>query len=102
MTEVDRLCGYAVSLLGSVRGGQAPRLLLDCLGVLDPDRICAIYYALSREGRRVVEHDPAWSYHVQRVRPEMEDPEALAWLEDPAFEEPMSDTARLLARVAWS
>lgn len=101
MTEVDRLCGYAVSLLESYRGERASRLLLDCLGVLDPDRICAMYYALSRESRRVIELDPAWSYHVQRVRREMEDSGAFAWLEDPAFEEPMSETARLLARVAW-
>jgi hypothetical protein len=60
-TELDRLCGYAVAKLS--RGCKTAELL-DVLGTLDPARIVAMYYALPRDRRRLIEKDPAWSYFV--------------------------------------
>jgi hypothetical protein len=53
--------------------------MLDLLGVLDPDRICGIYFAVERMRRAQLRRDPAWAFHVQQVEAEM--PAALAWLE---------------------
>ncbi|MFY9488057.1 MAG: hypothetical protein WAP35_05095 [Solirubrobacterales bacterium] len=60
-SELDRLCGYAVGKIA--RGGKAVEIL-DVLGTLDPARIVAMYYALPKDRRRIVEKDPAWCFHV--------------------------------------
>jgi hypothetical protein len=60
-TELDRLCGYAVALLR--RPGRTSEIL-DLLGVLDPDRIAAIYFALPAERRNVITRDAACAFHV--------------------------------------
>jgi hypothetical protein len=73
-TEIDRVCGHTVMLLR----GQASKPLLDALGVMDPDRIVAMYYALPDRRREIVRRDPAWAYHIDHA------PEGLA--------EVMSDT----------
>jgi hypothetical protein len=66
-TEIDRFCGYTVAMLRS----QSSKLLIDALGVLDPDRILAIYYALPDRRRKSVLSDAAWNYHVQNQPPEL-------------------------------
>src|SRR4051812_46918347 len=53
--ELDRLCGYAVRKLQN----RTSASVLDVLGVLDPLRIVAMYYALPRERRVSVLRDPA-------------------------------------------
>lgn len=63
--ELDRLCGYAVAKLRS----SAPPVLLDVLGLLDPERIVAIYYAMPEDRRSAVLRDGAWGYYVGRVDP---------------------------------
>lgn len=67
-TEIDRVCGHTVMVLR----GQTSRPLLDALGVMDPDRIVAMYYALPDRRREVVRRDPAWAYHIEHA------PEGLA------------------------
>lgn len=67
-TEIDRVCGYTVMLLR----GQTSKPLLDALGVMDPDRIVAMYYALPDRRREIVKRDPAWAYHIEH------EPEGLA------------------------
>lgn len=67
-SELDRLCAHAVRLLTH----RAPAAVLDALGVLSPDRVAAIYYALPKKRRRVLRRDPAWAYHIGHVPPETE------------------------------
>jgi hypothetical protein len=76
--ELDRMCAHAVRWLGSTSAGK--RAVLDVLGVLTPDRIVAMYYALPPERRKVARRDPAWAFHVQQVEAEM--PAALEWVEE--------------------
>jgi hypothetical protein len=61
--ELDRLCGHAVRKLGK----HAPGAVLDVLGVLDPDRLLAMYHALPNGRRASVRRDPAWSYHIDHA-----------------------------------
>lgn len=63
MSELDRMCGYAVAKLRT----QASAGVLDVLGVLDPARVAAMYYALPEPRRHLALRDAAWSYHVGRV-----------------------------------
>jgi hypothetical protein len=96
--EVDMLCAYAVRLLR--RPGIRTRELLDLLGMLDPDRIVAIYYALPLDRRHAFRRDPACAYHVNHA-PTDEIEAALselAW----ADAEPLTEVGRVLARVAWA
>jgi hypothetical protein len=65
VTELDRLCGYAVARLRT----SAPASVLDLLGILTRERVLAMYYALPRERRRALLRDPVWGYHVQQVDP---------------------------------
>jgi hypothetical protein len=67
-TEIDRLCAHTVMLLR----GRSGRQLLAALGILDPDRIVAMYYALPDNRREVVRKDEAWGYHIDHA------PEGLA------------------------
>lgn len=67
-TEIDRVCGHTVMVLR----GQSSKPLLDALGVMDPDRIVAMYYALPDRRRAIVRRDPAWAYHIDHA------PEGLA------------------------
>lgn len=68
-TEIDRLCGHTVMVLR----GQMSTALLDALGVLDPDRIIAMFYALPDRRRKVVLRDPSWAYHIEHEPPGMAD-----------------------------
>lgn len=67
-TEIDRVCGYTVMLMR----GETSKPLLDALGVMDPDRIVAMYYALPDRRREIVRRDPVWAYHIEHA------PEGLA------------------------
>jgi hypothetical protein len=62
---IDRVCAYAVVVL-SRKGGRTTEVL-DVLGMLDPDRLVAIYYALPEQRREVVLRDPAWAYHLHQA-----------------------------------
>jgi hypothetical protein len=62
-TELDEMCGYAVAKLRKM--AAAP--LLDVLGVLDPERIVAMYYVLPERRRSAVLRDGFWAYHVGRA-----------------------------------
>lgn len=65
-SEVDRLCAHAVRSLAH----RAPAAVLDMLGVLDPDRIVGMYYALPPRRQAAVRRDPAWAYHLEHAPPE--------------------------------
>lgn len=80
-TEIDRVCGYTVMLLR----GQTSKPLLDALGVMDSDRIVAMYYALPDRRREIVRRDPVWAYHIEHQ------PEGLA--------DVMSETKDLLTEL---
>jgi len=94
-SELDRLCGYAVALLNRADGSSGG--LLDLLGVLDPDRICGIYFAVDRMRRAQLRRDPVWAFHVQQIEAEM--PTALERLERLVTETPTSDVGYELARI---
>ena len=94
-SELDRLCAHAVLLLDSP--GRPSAALLDVLGVLDPDRICAIYFALPPERRAGVLRDPCWAHHVQQVERDM--PAAIAEVEELVAETPTSNLGYELARA---
>ena len=59
-TDIDRLCSYKLMLHGG-----ASASLFAALGVMDPDRIIAMYCALPSRRREEVMRDPAWAYHVE-------------------------------------
>ncbi len=65
-SELDRVCVHAVRVLRNVSN----RPLLDALGMMDPDRIIAVYHALPPKRRAVVLRDPVWAYHVGYAPPE--------------------------------
>ena len=75
-SELDRMCGYAVAVMS--RKGTRIAEVLDVLGMLNADHICAIYYALPAERRSAVTRDPVWAYHVAQLDPD-EMGEAVAW-----------------------
>jgi hypothetical protein len=95
--EVDRLCAYAVRVL-SRKGGRTTELL-DVLGMLDPDHICAIAYALPDERRAVVTRDPVWAFHVGRIASAMADGPAALIEEE---HEPASPVAAALAYAVFN
>jgi hypothetical protein len=74
-SELDRLCGYAVSRLRQ----HARVEVLDVLGMLDPERVAAIYYAVPPGRRAALLKDPAWAYHVHAAG---DVPGAMAELDD--------------------
>ena len=88
-SEVDRLCGHAVRALGH----RAPAAVLDVLGVLHPDRLVAMYYALPLSRRTTMRRDPAWAYQIEHAPPETAEvvAEVEGWAED---------TQRVTARLA--
>jgi hypothetical protein len=98
VTEIDRVCGYTVSLLRQ----RMSKALLDGLGVMDPDRLVAIYYALPKNRRQHVRKDPVWAYHIDHA------PEGLVevlagmqmWLA--GADRAANDGARLDATVPYS
>jgi hypothetical protein len=63
--ELDILCGYAVALLSRPAGRTAE--LLDLLGMLDPDHLLAVYFALPEDRRHAVMRDFVCAYHVHRA-----------------------------------
>lgn len=92
-SEVDRLCAHAVRHLAH----RAPAAVLDMLGVLDPDRVVGMYYALTPKRQAAVRRDPAWGYHLEHAPPETG--EAVAEVERLA-EDVQATTARLARRAA--
>lgn len=62
-TEIDRVCAHTVMVLRDQRNNG----LLDALGVMDPDRIVAMYYALPDGRRERVRNDAAWAYHIDHA-----------------------------------
>lgn len=76
-SELDQLCGYAVALLNR----SAPAAVLDLLGVLSPERMLGIYFALPAERRDCVRRDGPWAYHVARADADAV-AEAQAWWDD--------------------
>jgi hypothetical protein len=64
--ELDQLCGYSVRLLS--RKGKSTRELADLLGMLEPERVAAIWWALPVDRRSALERDPACGYHIGRYR----------------------------------
>jgi hypothetical protein len=95
--EVDRLCAYAVRVLG--RKGKQTTELLDVLGMLDPDHMAAIYYALPKERRAVTTRDATWAYRVHEIAEVMTDA-ALALIEEKY--EPASPVTAALAFAAFN
>jgi hypothetical protein len=93
--ELDRLCAYAVRSLTR----HAPRAVLDVLGVLDPDRIVAMFYALPDGRRGRMQRDPVWGYHINQAPEDV--PEAISEVERIAqFNQEASDTLARLCAVA--
>lgn len=77
--EIDWLCAAMVKRCRSAsRRGIVG--LLDVLGYLDPDRICAIYHALPEVRRAWLLADATWAYFIQQVEDDM--PDALAEVEE--------------------
>lgn len=65
-TEADILCGYAVEVLR--RDGAKAKAVLDLLGVLHPDRLLAILWALPAERREAIRRkNPVWGFHAQQI-----------------------------------
>lgn len=63
MSELDSLCGYAVAKLRAA--AAAP--VLDVLGILEPERIVAMYCSLPPRRRGTVVRDAVWAYHVNHA-----------------------------------
>jgi hypothetical protein len=61
-TDLDRLCGRAVSILKR----RASSEILDLLSELDPERLCALYYALPKERRPALLRHGDWAWCVNR------------------------------------
>jgi hypothetical protein len=85
--ELDQLCGYAVRLLSSK--GKRTAELADMLGMLDPERITAIWWALPKDRRRALQRDPACGYHIHKYRNDL--PAAERELQDLIEDTPTSD-----------
>lgn len=65
-TELDILCGYAVQLLR--RDGAKAKAALDLLGVLHPDRVLAVLWALPATTREAIRRaDGTWGFLSQQV-----------------------------------
>jgi hypothetical protein len=73
--ELDRLCGHAVCAMRK----RASVDVLHVLGLLDPDRIVAMHYALPENRRKSTLRDVAWAYHVAHAPADL--PAALAEVE---------------------
>jgi hypothetical protein len=69
-SDMDRLCGHMVTVLRTSR--YAPLTLLDAFGVMDPDRMIAVYWALPSDRRERVLRDPVWAYNIEHAPPGVE------------------------------
>jgi hypothetical protein len=85
--ELDQLCGYAVRLLSSK--GKRTTEVADVLGMLDPERIAAIWWALPKNRRPALQRDPACGYHIHKYRRDL--PAAQRELEDLIEDTPTTD-----------
>lgn len=97
---LDVLCSYSVAMLQ--RPGARNVEVLDLLGMLDRDRIAAIYHALPVDRRAVVTRDPIWGYHVQHA-PHDEITAALnqlRWIDPDPITEPSAAMLAVVARPA--
>jgi len=66
-SELDLLCGYAVSLLRSKASGS----VLDLLGMLSPERLAAVALALPESRREtILRRDPVWARAVAAIDPD--------------------------------
>lgn len=70
-TELDLLCGYAVRRLS--QPGATLKGVLDVLGMLTPERVCAMYLALPKERRRLIQRDPVWGWYTQQIPSDVAD-----------------------------
>jgi hypothetical protein len=62
-TELDHLCAHAIRVLRE----ESNKSLLDTLGILDNNRICALYWALPPKRRFIVIRDPTFGYAVSNA-----------------------------------
>jgi hypothetical protein len=94
--ELDQLCGYAVRLLS--RKGKRTSELADLLGMLGPERVAAIWWALPADRRQTLERDPACGYHIGRFRDGLSTAERE--LEDLIEDTPTTDMGHELTALA--
>jgi hypothetical protein len=95
-SELDIFCGYVVSILNKPHG-RPTTTLLDALGILEPDRVAAIYFALAPERRNVMLRDGPCAIHIQRVAREI--PDAERRLNEFIADTPTSPIGYALARL---
>lgn len=62
-TGLDQVCGYAVARLST----RVDSVLLDVLGVLPAERLCAMYHALPGDTRHRVLRDGVWAVQVGQI-----------------------------------
>jgi hypothetical protein len=67
-SELDHVCVHALRVLRK----RSSKSLLDALGIMDADRVCALYCALPVRRRKAMLRDPVWAYDVANAPPEME------------------------------
>jgi hypothetical protein len=67
-SELDHVCVQALRILRK----RSSKSLLDGLGIMDADRVCALYYALPERRRKPMLRDPVWAYDVSNAPPGME------------------------------
>ncbi len=65
--DIDRLCGHLVNLLRTAH--RTPLTSLEAFGVMDPDRLAAVYWALPSNRRAAVLRDPVWACHINNAPP---------------------------------
>jgi hypothetical protein len=95
-SELDRFCGYAVAVLSL--GGAGMARLLDALGVLDDERVVAIYFALPDEARdKVVRMNGVFAVTAARVESAFR--EAETQLEDMVSATPATELSCAVARA---
>jgi len=91
-SDLDRLCGQAVSLFRR----RATLDVLELLSMLDPERICALYYALPRGRRAPLLKQGDWACCVLSTN-EREVEQKLLELDYFVQDNPCSELARALA-----
>jgi hypothetical protein len=67
-SELDHVCVHVLRILRK----SSSKLLLDGLGIMDADRVCALYFALPVRRRKAMLRNPVWAYDVANAPPEME------------------------------
>lgn len=78
--DIDRMCAHAVRVLSE----RPSPPLFDVLGMLDPERVVAMYFALPKRRRFIALRDPVWAWQVQQVDEEAIEQEIAFWDAMPA------------------